>query len=29
VTDMLLEKLKYEEELRARQGTRLRRPDSG
>ncbi|MCP3410264.1 helix-turn-helix domain-containing protein [Bradyrhizobium sp. CCGB01] len=29
VTDMLLEKLKYEEELRARQGTRLRRPDNG
>ncbi|MBR0838995.1 helix-turn-helix domain-containing protein [Bradyrhizobium liaoningense] len=29
VTDMLLEKLKYEEELRARQGTRMRRPDNG
>ena len=29
VTDMLLEKLKYEEELRARQGARLRRPDGG
>lgn len=29
VTDMLLEKLKYEEELRARQGTQMRRPDNG
>lgn len=29
VTDMLLEKLKYEEELRSRQGTRLRHPDGG
>lgn len=29
VTDMLLEKLKYEEELRARQGSRMRRPDNG
>lgn len=29
VTDMLLEKLKYEEELRARQGPRMRRPDNG
>jgi putative transposase len=29
VTDMLLEKLKYEEELRARQGSRIRRPDNG
>lgn len=29
VTDMLLEKLKYEEELRARQETRLRRPEKG
>ncbi len=29
VTDMLLEKLKYEEELRARQGPRLRRPEKG
>jgi putative transposase len=27
VTDMLLDKLKLEEELRARQETRLRRPD--
>lgn len=27
VTDMLLEKLKLEEELRARQAARLRRPD--
>lgn len=29
VTDMLLEKLKYEEELRARQEPRLRRPEKG
>ena len=29
VTDMLLEKLKLEEELRAREGSRLRRPDNG
>jgi transposase len=29
VTDMLLEKLKFEEELRARREPRLRRPDSG
>lgn len=29
VTDMLLEKLKLEEELRARQEPRLRRPDNG
>jgi transposase len=29
VTDMLLEKLKYEEGLRSRQGTRLRHPDGG
>ncbi|OAF02708.1 hypothetical protein AYJ54_25885 [Bradyrhizobium centrolobii] len=29
VTDMLLEKLKYEEELRARQAPRMRRPDNG
>ncbi|MBJ7408218.1 MAG: helix-turn-helix domain-containing protein [Bradyrhizobium sp.] len=29
VTDMLLEKLKYEEELRSRQGARMRRPDNG
>ena len=29
VTDMLLEKLKYEEELRARQAPRLRRPERG
>jgi transposase len=29
VTDMLLEKLKYEEELRARQQPRLRRPEKG
>jgi transposase len=29
VTDMLLEKLKYEEELRARRELRLRRPDNG
>lgn len=28
VTDMLLDKLKLEEELRARQETRLRRPDN-
>jgi transcriptional regulator with XRE-family HTH domain len=28
VTDMLLEKLKYEEELRARETPRLRRPDN-
>lgn len=29
VTDMLLEKLKYEDELRARQEPRLRHPDNG
>lgn len=29
VTDMLLEKVKYEDELRARQAPRLRRPDKG
>jgi putative transposase len=29
VTDMLLEKLKYEEQLRARQGSRMRRPEKG
>ncbi|GAH82605.1 unnamed protein product, partial [marine sediment metagenome] len=29
VTDMLLEKLKYEEQLRARQEPRLRRPEKG
>jgi transposase len=29
VTDTLLEKLKYEEELRAHLGTRMRRPDNG
>ena len=29
VTDMLLEKLKYEEELRSRRETRLRHPDGG
>lgn len=29
VTDMLLDKLKYEEELRARQEPRLRRPEKG
>lgn len=29
VTDMLLEKLKLEDALRARQTTRLRRPDNG
>ena len=29
VTDMLLEKLKYEEELRARHEPRLRRPEKG
>jgi putative transposase len=29
VTDMLLDKLKLEEELRARQGVRFRRPDNG
>ena len=29
VTDMLLEKLKLEDALRARQETRLRRPDKG
>jgi transposase len=29
VTDMLLEKLKYEEELRSRREARLRHPDGG
>jgi len=29
VTDMLLEKLKLEDEIRARQDARFRRPDSG
>ncbi|TCU76723.1 Homeodomain-like domain-containing protein [Bradyrhizobium sp. R2.2-H] len=29
VTDMLLEKLKYEEELRSRHSPRMRRPDNG
>jgi putative transposase len=29
VTDMLLEKLKYEEELRGREGARIRLPDKG
>ena len=29
VTDMLLEKLRYEEELRTRRELRLRRPDNG
>jgi len=29
VTDMLLEKLQLEEDLRARQGARFRRPDKG
>jgi transcriptional regulator with XRE-family HTH domain len=29
VTDMLLDKLKLEEELRSRQAARLRRPDKG